>query len=111
MKISRDWAGPLVAGALGGSSPVWIQAAETTKTPAPETKKTAPRTDRLDINTASADQLKAIRGLNETQVKKIIDGRPYKRRNELVTKKVIPQETYDQIKDQVSGRSGTKGGS
>ena len=109
MKITTNLVAALVAGALIGSSPVWIQAADTTKTPMPETKKSTTKTDRLDINTASADQLKAIRGLNEAQAKKIIDGRPYKRRGELVTKKVVPQETYDKIKDQISVRSATKG--
>jgi len=109
MKITTHLVAALVAGGLIGSSPVWIQAADTTKTPAPETKKTTPRTDRLDINTASPDQLKTIRGINEAQAKKIIDGRPYKRRGDLVTKKVLPQETYDKIKDQISARSATKG--
>jgi competence protein ComEA len=105
MKITTNLVAALVAGALVGFSPVWVQAAETTKTPAPETKKTNPRPDRLDINTASPDQLKAIRGLNEAQAKKIIEGRPYKRRGDLITKKVLPQETYDKIKDQISARS------
>ena len=50
-----------------------------------ETKKTPSKTDRLDINSASAKDLKAIRGINETQAKKIIEGRPYKRRNELIS--------------------------
>ena len=109
MKSTVNLAVALVAGALVAASPVWLQAAETAKTPAPETKKTTNRTDRLDINTASADQLRAIRGINEAQAKKIIDGRPYARRGELVTKKVLPQETYDKIKDQISARSANKG--
>jgi competence protein ComEA len=109
MKLTINLVAALVAGALVGSSPVWVQAAETTKAPAPETKKATTKPDRLDINTASPEQLKAIRGLNEAQAKKIIDGRPYKRRGELVTKKVLPQETYDKIKDQISARTATKG--
>ena len=72
---------------------------------APATKKTPPKPDRIDINTASADQIKAIRGLSEADAKKIIDGRPYKRRGDLVTKKVLTQETYDKIKDQINARS------
>ena len=109
MKVTINLVAAVVAGVLVGSAPTWVHGAETTKAPTPEAKKTTPRTDRLDINTATPDQLKAIRGLNEAQAKKIIDGRPYKRRNELLTKKVLPQETYDKIKDQISARSATKG--
>jgi competence protein ComEA len=108
MKLVTHVVAALFAGALVGSSPVWVQAGETTKTPAPETKKTTPRTDRLDINTATPEQLKTIQGLNESQVKKIIDGRPYNRRNELVTKKILTQETYDKIKQRIRARSATK---
>ena len=86
MKLTTNLVAALLAGALVGSSPVWVQAAETTKTPAPtpapDAKKTPPRPDRIDINTASADQIKAIRGLSEADAKKIIDGRPYKRRGD-----------------------------
>jgi competence protein ComEA len=59
--------------------------------------KKAPR----DINNASEDDLKALPGIGDAYAKKIVDGRPYKRKDELVQKKVIPQGTYDKIKDQV----------
>ena len=99
----------LFASALIGLSPTLIQAAETSKSPA-ETKKAPSKTNRLDINTASADELKAINGISEAQARKIIEGRPYKRRSELVSKKILTQETYDKIKGQISIRSAaTKG--
>ena len=67
--------------------------ADTKAAAKPEAKK-----ELVDINTAASDELKPLPGVGDAYSKKIIDGRPYAKKDQLVSRKILPQKTYDGIK-------------
>lgn len=56
---------------------------------------------KLDLNSANADELATLKGIGPVRAEAIVKGRPYKGKDELVRRKIVPQSVYDQIKDEI----------
>jgi len=70
----------------------------------PRSTVAVPNTDLVDVNSATAAQLKALPGVADSDSAKIIQGRPYSDKSQLLSKKVVSEATYDKIKDHIVAR-------
>lgn len=108
MKLHRH----LLAAAL--SALLAVSAFAQTTSPSTSTSRpsaTAPSTTQkqtlVDINSASAQELDKLPGVGPARAQAIIANRPYKGKDELAQRKIVPQNVYDQIKDKIVARQGT----
>ena len=111
LKFSR-W--PLGLLALTIAAPVMAQPATSTMpsttspaatTPSlPKSTAAAPKSDLVDINSATAAELKMLPGISDSDATKIVQGRPYSAKSQLLSKKVVSEATFDKIKDHVTAK-------
>lgn len=97
MKAKKAWFGMflmVLAVVIIGSTAI---AADKKAAPA----KAESKADLIDINTATKEQLMTLEGIGDAYSQKIISGRPYARKDQLASKKIIPEPTYNQIKDRI----------
>src|SRR5438034_9933617 len=100
----------MLAWVFGIGTRIWAADKPADKRPAAESSKAADKKNEakkaglVDINSATKEELQAVSGIGNAYSEKIISGRPYKTKNVLVKKKIIPKATYDKIQDQITAK-------
>jgi len=92
--------------------PAFAQGKSTDKKAEPSTSKgdTKSKTELIDINSATKQQLMTLPGIGDAYAQKIIDNRPYHGKNDLVQKNIIPKATYDKISGEIIAKQSPASG-
>src|SRR6185437_16702435 len=111
--LSALLAAPVIAHAKSPSGSAAQPAASTQSDTSKSGSSTSSRRQgsMIDLNSASAEELDTLPGVGKKRAAAIIAHRPYKAKDELVERKIIPQSVYDEIKDKIVARGGSTTGS
>ena len=112
MKKFITFAAALLIGASGAAFAQKQEAPKLAAAPAAAKPAAAPaaeaKKEPMDINTASEKELASLPKIGEARAKAIVKGRPYNGKDDLINKKVIPQDAYDAIKDMIIAKQAKK---